>query len=83
MYMKWLATAVWCSAVFAQTPTDVFHKAPPHVDEALRTRVSQFLQAHVDGKFRNAIDLVADNSKDFYFAMEKRKYLSFEIVKID
>ena len=84
MQKKWLAAALWCSSVFAQsTPTDIFHKAPPHIDEALRSRIGEFLQAHVDGKFRIANELVSDESKDFYFAMEKHRYLSFEIVRID
>ena len=84
MQMKWLATALWCSSVFAQSaPTDVFQKAPPHIEEALRGRVTEFLQAHVDGKFRLANEVVAEDSKDTYFAMEKHRYLGFEIVKID
>jgi hypothetical protein len=84
MQKQFLAAALWCSAVFAQsTPTDVFQKAPPHIDEALRARVSAFLQAHVDGKYRIANELVADDSKDAYFAMEKRRFLSFEILRID
>jgi hypothetical protein len=75
---------MWSSSVFSQsTPTDIFQKAPPHIDDALRSRVAQFLQAHVDGKYRVANELVAEDSKDFYFAMEKRRYLGFEIVKID
>jgi hypothetical protein len=84
MQKKLLVAAIWCSSVLAQsTPTDVFQKAPPHIDEALRARIAQFLQAHVDGKFRIANELVADDSKDFYFAMEKHRYLSFDIAKID
>src|SRR5688572_11257827 len=84
MQNKWLAAALWCSSVFAQgVPTDIFQKAPPYVDEALRSRVSEFLQAHVDGKFRLANEIVAEDSKDMYFAMEKHRYLSFEIVRID
>src|SRR5688572_6406856 len=84
MQKKLLATVVWCSCAFGQgTPTDVFQKAPPHIDTALRARVSQFLQAHVDGKYRVANELVAEESKDFYFAMEKRRFLSFEILRID
>jgi hypothetical protein len=90
MPKKLLATTVvysgiiCCSSIFAQsTPTDVFEKAPPHIDEALRSRVSQFLQAHVDGKYRVANELVAEDSKDMYFAMEKRRFLSFEILRIN
>jgi hypothetical protein len=43
----------------------------------------EFLQAHVDGKFRLANEIVAEDSKDMYFAMEKHRYLSYEIVRID
>ena len=76
--------ALVCLPLFAQAPaTDIFQKAPPHVDEALRARVSQFFQAHVDGKFRQADELVAEESKDAFFEMNKRRYLSFEIVRIN
>jgi hypothetical protein len=84
MFKTWLAAALCCSSVLAQgTPTDIFHKAPPHIDEALRARIAGFLQAHVDGKFRVADQFVAEDSKDAFFTMEKRKFLGFEIVKID
>lgn len=78
-----LTSSVLCACIMAQVPTDIFQKAPPDIESALRSRVSTFLQAHVDGKFRMAIDLVADDSKDYYFQMEKQRYLGFEIVKID
>jgi hypothetical protein len=58
-------------------------KAPPEVDEALRARVKQFYQAHVDGKFRIADQVVAEESKDFFFTMAKTKYNGFDIVKIN
>jgi hypothetical protein len=80
----WCTSSVWCPGLLAQTtPTDIFQKAPPHIDEALRARVGKFLQAHVDGKYRVANEVVADDSKDFYFAMNKQRYLSYDIVKID
>ena len=47
------------------------------VDEALRARIGKFYQAHVDGKFRSAEQYVAEDSKDFFFEMEKQRYLSF------
>jgi hypothetical protein len=53
------------------------------VDRALRARISEFYQDHVDGKFRQADALVAEDTKDFYFASNKPKYLSFEIQRID
>lgn len=58
----------------AQDPAAVFEKAPPDVDAALRARVTQFYQYFVDGKFRQADALVADDSKDTFFAAEKRRY---------
>jgi hypothetical protein len=73
-----------CSAYcFAQAPADLFNKPPADVDRALRARISEFYQDHVDGKFRQADALVAEDTKDFYFASNKPKYLSFEIQRID
>ena len=57
--------------------------APPvEVDQALRGRAATFLQYQVEGNFRKAYDLVAEESKDFYFAIEKTKILSFKIDEI-
>jgi hypothetical protein len=58
-------------------------KAPARVDQALRSRVQLFFQAHVDGKLRLADQVVAQDTKDLFFAMQKPRYLSFEIDKID
>jgi hypothetical protein len=82
---KWiLAAFVSCAVVAAQTtPTDVFDKAPPDVDNALRARVAKFFQAHVDSKFRQAEEVIAEDSKDFFYNMEKSHYFSFEIVRIN
>ncbi len=67
---------------FAQNPADLLQKAPPDVDEALRARIKLFYQAHVDGKFRAADQVVAEDSKDVFFSMEKRRYKRFEILQI-
>ena len=68
--------ALTCLPLFAQ------EKPPTEVDEALRARIAKFYQAHVDGKFRVAEQLVAQDSKDFYFEMEKRRYLGFQEPRI-
>ena len=70
------------SCLFAQAPQDLFQKAPPAVDEALRARITKFFQLHVDGKFRQAEALVADDTKDFFYSANKPKYLGFEIKSI-
>lgn len=58
-------------------------KVPPEVDQALRSRVAQFYQAHVDGKYRAADQFVAEDSKDAFFGMAKPHIKSFEIIRID
>jgi hypothetical protein len=59
-------------AAFAQT-------APPEVDQALRSRVNEFFQAHVDANYRRAFELVAEDTKDYYFATEKVRFKSFKV----
>lgn len=82
---KWiLAAFVSCAVVAAQTkPTDVFEKAPPEIEEALRARVAKFYQAHVDMKFRMAEEVIAEDSKDFFYNLKKQRYFSFDIVRIN
>jgi hypothetical protein len=70
-----------CLLLF-QNPAELFQKAPPAVDEALRARISKFFQAHVDGKFRAAAEVVAEDSQDAFFTANKPRCYSFEIVKI-
>jgi hypothetical protein len=68
------AMAVWLAAAHAQT---IFQKAPPGVEEALRTRVDQFYTLYQEGKFRQAEALIAEESRDLYYSMNKvpvRKY---------
>src|ERR1051326_4222020 len=66
--MRLRAALVLLPAVlFAQTPQE----PPPGIDQALRARVTEFFQDLVDGKFREAMDLVADDTKDEYFNSAK------------
>lgn len=60
--------------VYAQAPA-----APKKVEQALRARASEFLQDHVQGNFRKALDLVAEDSKDYYLTATKSKLFSFKI----
>lgn len=53
--------------------------APPEVHKALRERVEKFYQTQVDGKFRQAEQYVADDTKDLYYTIQKPKYLKYEI----
>jgi len=58
-------------------------KAPPEVDQALRARAKAFLDFESKGDFRKAYDLVAEDSKDFYFGATKEKSASFTIDDIE
>jgi hypothetical protein len=55
---------------------------PPNVDEALRARVNEFFGYHVKGEFRKAMNLVAQETQDEYFAAQKTRYEEFKIDSI-
>src|ERR1700681_470906 len=52
---------------------------PPDMDRVLKARVTEFLQYHVDGNFRKAYDMVAEDTKDDYFASGKIQLKGFAI----
>jgi hypothetical protein len=84
--MKTLQAALFlatCSLGFSQESSDLFDKAPPPIDEALRARVDTFYQAHVSGKFREAFALVAEDSQDAFFAAPKAQFKKCETVRIN
>ena len=68
--------------VLAQEAANIFEKAPPDVDDALRARIAKFYDAFVTGKFRQADAYVTEDSKDVFFAMEKKKYKACELGNI-
>ncbi len=82
MRLSILPLVCLCIPIAAQDGGDLFDKAPPEVDAALRARVKTFFQLHTEGKFRAADALVADDSKDNFFAAQKTRYKGFEIGKI-
>jgi hypothetical protein len=60
------------STGFAQVP-------PPDVDAALRGRVNEFMTDHVTGNFMKAFELVAEDTREYYFGTQKNQYLSYEV----
>ena len=77
---RFLMVLLWVALGFGQTPSN---KPPADIDEALRARINQFYGLQVEGKFRAAEALVADDTKDFYYSSNKVKYLSFETKGIE
>lgn len=76
--MRFLPALMLCPALALMGQSD----PPPEVEQALRARVSEFFGYHVEGNFRKAYDLVADDTKDYYFATQKNQFLSFKIGQI-
>jgi hypothetical protein len=58
-------------------------EAPPETDAALRARVDQFYQAHVSGKLRDALPLIADESLNWFIGAPKQTYKSCKITTIE
>jgi len=71
------------AAAFAQNPADLFNRAPADVDQALRARITEFFHYHTTGEYRKAEELVAEDTKDYFYDHNKPHYNSFEIGKID
>lgn len=83
-YMRFLLlAALACSVMPAQSPTDVFEKAPPEVDQALRDRIAIFMAAHISGKFRDAEKVVHEDSQEIYYNAQKSRYVAYEVVRIN
>ena len=73
-------------SAWAQTPAATPSTQPPAaVDQALRARVTEFLQDFVDGQYRKALKFVAEEAQDFYFGSAKAQLKNFKIddVKYD
>ena len=68
--------------VWGQAPTDIFEKAPPGVDDALRARVNGLYQTWVDGKFRAGEKFVAEDAQETYYSMQKQKFGGCEIIRL-
>ena len=58
--------------------------APPaDVDQALRAQATAFLKFQMEGKFRKALELVAEDSQDYYLGSTKPKATSLELTKVE
>ncbi len=68
------------SSVFGQADGSA---PPPEVDRALRANVTGFFQDFVDSKFRQALNFVAEDTQDYYFAAPKQEIKKFKINSIN
>jgi hypothetical protein len=56
---------------------------PAEVSQALRARVTEFFSYHTGAVSRKAIDLVAEDTKDYYFTSGKGLFLDVKITGAD
>ncbi|MCU1236292.1 MAG: hypothetical protein JWP63_4259 [Candidatus Solibacter sp.] len=85
---RFTLVALFAAVAFAQNlfaqGSDPFHPKPPaEVDQALRARIQEFFDLHVKGQYRKAEEMVAEDTRDFFYTQNKPKYLSCEITKIE
>ena len=85
MRFKFCSLFILTALAMAQQPQSgsLFNQAPPDVHKALIANVTAFYQNFVDAKFRNCIPLVAEESQDDFFNIQKDKFRNFEIIKVD
>jgi hypothetical protein len=65
----------------AQTP--ILDKPPQDIDDALRARIKQFYDYHVSRKYRQCEQLIAEESKDDFYVMNKPQLESYKIGNIE
>jgi hypothetical protein len=74
---------LFAALAFAQ-PSEPFKPKPPAaVDAALRARIQEFFDLHIKSQFRKAEELVAEDTKDFFYNRGKPTYLSCQLSTID
>ena len=66
-----------------QDNSDLFEKAPPPIDEALRARVAQFYHAYTTGKFREAYPLVAEDCRMLFSLHQKTRSRTARFFEFD
>src|SRR5579863_5961596 len=71
------------AAAFGQEASDLFDKAPPAIDDALRARVTEFYQLYESGKFKQVFLMVADDSQDAFLGSGKEEYKDCHISKVN
>ena len=76
------AGAAWCQQATPRGFGELFNQAPPPIDQALRQRVQTFYQLHLEKKWRQADQLVHEDSKDTFFAGDKTSFRGFKIVGV-
>jgi hypothetical protein len=87
----WFRTAALISAALLASPAahaqlkDLVpeSKVPAKVSKALRERVTQFFAFHTGSVNRRGLELVAEDTKDFYYNTQKTVYNDYRLEKVE
>lgn len=71
------------ASCFAQGVGDLLNRPPAGVDEVVRQRVTEYFTLQMEGKFRQAESLVCEASRDAYYDMEKTRWKSVEVQRVN
>lgn len=74
--------AVLTGLAFAQSDPTPAAEPPAAVDQAVRTRINEFYNLLLAHQYRQAELMVADDTKDLYYATNKPQITKFEIVSV-
>jgi len=74
--------ALLATACFAQTATPDALKPPAEVDQAIRQRINDFYGLMLKHEFRKAEALVAEDTKDYYYNLNKPDFTRFELLDV-
>jgi len=78
---RFLSFLLIALSLSAQTPQ--LDRPPQDVDDALRARIKQFYDFHVAAKYRQAEQLIAEESKDDFYVLSKPELKSYRIGNIE
>jgi hypothetical protein len=74
--------AIATAALWAQSAAQKGPQPPPEIEKAVRARTNEFCELHKQGKFRQAEEMVAEDTKDYFYNSGKPRYVSYQIQSV-
>ena len=75
--------AILGAAAFAQTDAPPAEKPPEGLEQAVRTRVTEFYTMMLNGQYRKAENWIAEDTKDYYYGGSKPEIHKYEVLTIE
>ena len=71
------------TAAFAQTEAPPAEKAPAELEQTVRARVEEFYSRMLKRQYRQAEALIAEDTKDYYYAGAKPEIHKFDLISVE